>query len=302
MTVKKKRIMRRAMPASQLDQIAEALTAVLGSSSAHRASDSVLGVPRVWVPSGVPDLDEVLDRKRRGWPSSRIVEIYGGPATCKTGLGLSLVAQCQSAGGDAILYPVEGEYDEWLAERYGVDLSRLLVVEDPEALTVESVFSSFLKATKAVGRKGLLVGMIDSVAAFQTNAELKDESFDRDRAAQVRAMQISKAMRKIAVEVSRSNVILFCINQTREASDAHVPTKPKPPGGQALKFHSSIRLRLETLGKIKRQRKGKPYVAGFKLKITAEKNRLSQPFQEANIVLDFDKGLIRTPKARRKNR
>jgi hypothetical protein len=53
---------------------------------------------------------------------------------------------------------------------------------------------------------------------------------------------------------------------------------------------------------VKRQKQGKPYVAGFKLKITAEKNRLATPFQEANIVLDYERGLLPMPKPKKKKK
>ena len=298
---KKNRIMREVLPDTTIDEIAQAVSSVLGKKIIHKASDSMYGEPRLWVPSGVPDLDLVLDRKHRGWPVGRIVELYGGPATTKTGLGYALIAQAQKLGGVGILYPCEGEFDRWLAARYGIDVDQLIVPEDPADLTVESVFKSFLAAMKRTGKRGLLVGMIDSIAAMCTNAELKDEdNFDRDRAAQVRALQISKAMRKLAAKMPQNNAILFCVNQTREVTDATLPTKPKPPGGQAIKFHASVRLRLETLQKVKRTRKGKDYVAGFKLRITAEKNRLATPFQEANIVLDYERGLQPMPKKKKK--
>jgi recombination protein RecA len=295
----KRRIMRKAITESRIDEIADAMAQVLGKDVAHRASYSVLGKPRFWIPSGVPSLDRVLDREGRGWPGGRIIEIYGGPATCKTGVGYALVAQVQKKGGDAILYPVEGEFDEWLADRYGVNLKRLLIVEEPEQLVCEAIFESWRKAIRLLGRRGMLLGMIDSVASMSTRAEFEDEKFDRDRAAQIRAMQISKAMRKIAPLVASSNAILFCVNQTRESTDS-TPSKPKPPGGQALKFHASVRLRLEVIKKLHRTRKGRKYVAGFFLKITAEKNRLAQPFQEAHVLLDFERGLLPLPKKRKR--
>lgn len=289
MTVRRKRIMRRAMREQRTEQVADALREALGSDVVHKAVDSDLGEPRFYIPSGVPELDNVLHRDGKGWPGGRIIEAFGGEATAKTAIGYALIAKAQEQGATAVLYPTEGNVDDWLMSRYGVDRSRLVIADDP---TVEGVFSSFRKAMRAVGKRGALIAMIDSVADLTTKAELEDEDFNRDRAAQVRSLLLSKAFRKLAAEVPRYNVILFCVNQVRDAVDSMYASKPKPPGGWSLRFHASVRLRLENKGRVKRTRKGKTYVAGIKLKLTSEKNRLAAPFQEGDIVLDFEHGLF----------
>lgn len=298
---------------SRLDQVADALRGALGREEVYLGSESELGEPRMWVPSGVPELDHVLDREGRGWPVGRVVEIYGGEATIKTGIGYALIAQAQKLGGAGLLYPTESNVDNWLMSRYGVDLAQLVIGEatgDIEkylttdgkgkkkikgcAQTVEGVFESLTAAIRAVKRAGLLIAMIDSIANLTTREELVDPTFDRDRSGQLRAQQMSKALRKIAMPVAANNVILFCINQVRDNTDSALASKPKPPGGRALKFQSSIRLRIELPmnAKIKRQRKGRTYIAGFRLRITAEKNRLADPFAWCDIVCDFEHGLF----------
>jgi recombination protein RecA len=274
---------------TSIDNIVCALTNVLGSDQVHLAYNSDLGTPRYFIPSGVPDLDRVLDREGRGWPSGRIYEIYGAAATAKTGIGYSLIAQAQKMGGVCILYPAEGNWDEWLAERYGIDLSRLILGDDE---TVEGIFGSWQRAMQKAGKDGLLVGMIDSIAGVTTRAELAEEEITPTRSAQLRAQLISKSLRKLGATMPRTSAILFCINQVRDATDVMFGEKSKPTGGRALPFYASIRLKLENIGKITRALKGKKYVAGFKLEITAMKNRLSMPYQKANIKLDYELGLL----------
>jgi len=274
-----------------MGRITDALRAVLGSDRVHAGRNSELGHPRVFIPSGVPDLDLVLDRDGRGWPGGRIVEIYGGEATAKTGIGYALLAQAQRMGGGAILYPSEGNWDEWLAEQYGVDLDKLVLGDDE---TVEGVSDSWNKALDVAGETGLLVGMVDSVAGLSTRAELEEEELSRGRQAQIRALMLSAALRKIGARMPRSSSILFCVNQVRDSTDT-MPggeKKPKPPGGRALKFYASIRLRLENIARVTRERQGKKYVAGFKLRVTAEKNRMAKPFEQAEVMLDYEKGLL----------
>lgn len=284
------RVVRKVKAVStDMGAVADALKSVLGSDAVHRGDESDLGEPRIFIPSGVPELDLVLDRKGRGYPVGRTIEIYGASATCKTGFAYALLAKTHAMGGAGILYPTEGNVDTWLAERYGVDLAKLEIGDDP---TVEGVFASFRKAMRAVRRQGLLVGVIDSVAGLSTRAELEEETFDRDRAAQLRALMLSKAFRKLGAEIPRENALLFCINQVRDNTDGGAQSKPKPPGGHALRFYASIRLRIEIVQKVWAQVKGRRVVAGFHLRVTAEKNRLARPYQTCDVLLDFDRGLL----------
>jgi recombination protein RecA len=298
----KDKIIREVIPYySKIDTLAESVAEVLGKDATYKASQSDRGAPRFFIPSGIKGMDKLLDRKGRGWPGGRIVECFGDEATAKSALGLSLIAQCQKMGGDGILWPCEGEYDEWLADKCGVDRNKL-ILGDSE--TVEGVFGSFSKSMRRVGRTGLMVGVIDSIASMSTEAEIAELEttgiIKRDRSAQIRALMLSSAIRKVAATIPRTNVILFCINQIRINPDVLFGSGKQPPGGKALKFHASIRLQLEPLGKYIRQKAGKKYVAGMKIKATVIKNRLARPYQEANMLLSYDDGLIPMPKGRKK--
>jgi len=290
-TVKRK--IRRVKPAFDVDQVVASLESTLGEDTIHTGASSDQGEPTIWIPSGVPGLDPVLDRELRGWPGGRIVEVFGGPGSCKTGLGYAVVAEAQKLGGVGVLYPTEGNYDEWLAQEcYGVDTRRLVIPDEHD--TVEAVFGSWTKLMRDVGKRGLVVGVIDSIANLSTREELEDPEISRTRAQQIRALLISQAMRKIGARIPKTKTLLFCINQTREGETT--PTgqkgKPKPPGGSSIKFMASVRLRLEVLQKRWKQSGGQKMVGGFDLRITAEKNRMARPYQMSTLRLDFDNGWI----------
>lgn len=266
---------------------------ILGKHTVHQGHDNVLGTPKMFIPSGVPDLDEVLDREGRGMPTGRIVEAYGAPASCKTGFAYALIAQTHLAGGKAVIFPSEGNVDTWLLEQYGVDFDRLIIADSN---VVEDVFKVINLMVKVQPDDEPLIVVIDSVAGLCTKEELNNDDFDKDRSAQVRALLISKALRKLGALVPRKNVILYLINQVRDGgtTPSGVKSKSKPPGGQAIGFYCSIRLRLELGNKKWKQSKGKKYVAGVALKVTAEKNRLARPFQTCDLFLDFSEGLKST--------
>jgi recombination protein RecA len=312
------KILKKKKPKLQSEEIeeVEGLEEALGADDAHDID------PEVFIPSRVPGLDAVLDREGRGWPAGTIVEIYGAEATCKTGFAYALMASVQKAGGRAFLFPAEGNLDWWLMRQYGIDTEKVEYPElededaprygkkghfrprpDPKACAcVEPVFEKCIELMEdSMSDDQVVVAVIDSVAGLQTTDEFTDDKIERDRDHQVRAQLISKSFRKIGPRIPNSKMILFLVNQVREG-DGGMPgikSKPKPPGGWAIRFSCSVRLRLEIIEKKHAQKDGMSYVKGFKLKITSEKNRMAYPFATKTILLDLQEGLKELPAKRK---
>jgi recombination protein RecA len=133
--------------------------------------------------------------------------------------------------------------------------------------------------------------MVDSIAALSTKAELEEEKLNRGRQSQIRGMMMDYALKKVAGLIPSRKAILFCVNQLRDRTDVQYGETKKPPGGNAMKFYASVRIRIKLLGKWKRTKGGKSYIAGFKLLLISEKNRLNDPYKQMEIWLDFKRGL-----------
>lgn len=289
------KIIRRTYPRTsptKIKGVAAALRKVLGSDAVHVGSTSDRGEPRLWIPSSCDEINELIS-EGKGWPVGRIIECYGGEATVKTGFGYDVIAAVQMMGGIGVLIPTEGNIDEWLARRYGVDTDAWLT---PDVATLEDVDRTILSTLKKVGKEQLIAFVWDSVAGTTTQAELDDPDLKRDRAGQIRAALMSKMFRRIGGTLPEYNAILFCINQVRDNPDAMFGEKDKPTGGRALPFYSCVRMKLTMTGKHSRQVKGKRKVTGFRVKAYTKKNRVSPPFQEVEILCDFEKGLVPVPK------
>lgn len=292
MTAKKA---KKKAGASLLDRIAERARKGIGSKDKDRVflgSSCELGDPKIWLPldESQSDLAVLLDRDLRGWPCGRIIEVFGGEGTCKTALGYDAIARAQAQGGIGILYLAEGEYSEWLAKAYKVDVESLLILDENR---VEKVFSTIHEMIKEKSDVPVVI-VVDSVAGMVTTDEAGSDEFDQSRAAQKRALLISAGLRRLGFEIPKTNVLLFLINQTRtgKTTPTGMQGKDQPPGGKAIAFYSSIRLRMEVKDKIRRQRKGRKKVVAMRLKLTAEKGRLADPFQESTLVVDFNEGIL----------
>jgi hypothetical protein len=62
-------------------------------------------------------------------------------------------------------------------------------------------------------------------------------------------------------------------------------------GGKALAFHASVRLRLQSIGQIKKTINGKPVVVGIKTKAKVIKNRMGPPMRTSEFEIYFDRGI-----------
>jgi recombination protein RecA len=62
-------------------------------------------------------------------------------------------------------------------------------------------------------------------------------------------------------------------------------------GGKALQFHASVRLRLKSIGKIKKKSSIGDSIVGVQTRAIVIKNRMGPPQREADFEIYFDRGI-----------
>ena len=242
-----------------------------------------------WISTGSSLLDlAISNRPGGGIPAGRITEITGLEQSGKSLVSGHILAETQKKQGVAVLIDTETSVSVEYLKAIGVDTDKLLYVHVD---TVEDIFATIdnIIATVRKSSKDRLVTIVtDSVSAASTKIEMAAD-YAKDGYATTKAILISKAMRKLTSTIGRQNIALVFTNQLRQKMGVMFGDPWTTSGGKALAFHASVRIRLKSMGQIKKG--ATTEVVGGKCEATVVKNRMGPPQRKAAFEIYFNRGI-----------
>ena len=280
---------------SFLDDLEDTLKKELKEEVTFLFEDGDASDVKYFVSTGSTLLDYIISNRRKGGiPVGKITEISGLEGTGKSLLAMQICAEAVKMGGSAAFIDTEHAFSAEFAARVGLEEGSNFRVIRPSS--VEGVFETLFKIVHSLDEKKksketdipFFVFVWDSVAQTPCKADLDTENTDPTATVGLKPRILSKNIATLLGSVGRKNVASVFLNQLRMNIGAR-PGQDKwvTPGGKAIPFASSVRVRLANAGKVKE----KDAIRGINVKAKCVKTRFGPPYRECNFPLYFTHGV-----------
>lgn len=237
----------------KLDGIMNDINKIFKKKVLGYASDKKYRITRISTGSLITD--QLLGG---GIARGRFTEFFGNYQTLKTYTSLRTIARAQKQGMACMFVDAEHSFAPKWAEKLGVDLDNLLVIQPDYGEQCIDAVEAALRSNDF----GVIV--IDSVAALIPKPELENSAEKEQMGQQGKLM--SKMMRRLNTANGQTSVIL--INQIREKLVSW--GKPETTtGGRAIPFYAGQRVEFRKGEKIKKGDK----IIGYVVTIRIEKDK-----------------------------
>lgn len=224
----------------------------------------------------------ISGNKGGGIPGGVIVEIFGAAGSGKTAILSEIGANAQAKGGQVMFLDPEARLDQEYARIYGIKLHQ----DDyhrPD--TVVEMFD-YIYNWKPKNPDKINVIATDSLAALSTELEMDSQ----DKMGMKRAKSFSEGLRKTARIIANNGWIIACSNQVRDSQFGETT-----PGGHAIPFYSSLRIRVNQVSKIEREidinDKKIKKTLGIESACYIRKSTIDDPYRECKIYIRFGYGI-----------
>lgn len=226
-----------------------------------------------------------------GLPGGIMMEIFGPSGSGKTALVTELSASVQYKGGESKIDDPESRFDKEYAKIYGCKMSK------DNYRTSNSVNEVFAALKKWIPKNKNVINLfaVDSIAALCSDQELTE---DGDKRGQAKAKELTQGCRKTCITIAENNKIVLFTNHEKDGEYGKIT-----PGGKAVPYHSSLRLRIagkkpitmiktfKSIVRGKEMEKKIESTIGIKSEVTIKKSSIDKEYRTCPLYIIFGKGI-----------
>jgi recombination protein RecA len=240
----------------------------------------VIGLARPTISTGSLSFDVALGG---GWAVNHFIELVGHRSAGKTAVVLKTIAEQQSLNKEWLTVWVASEdFHEPFAEMFGVDLARVILINDP---VMESALEMVIDLLKT---REIDCVVVDSIPALVPEREDDDGMADQQVGLQARIL--GKFFRKANPYVKRalddSNqrpLTVFMVNQWRNKIGGYGDPRVSP-GGEAKDYYCFQQVEIQRVEWIKNT-KSEPI--GQTMRLVNRKNKWAPPGRRGEMDIYF---------------
>lgn len=222
-------------------------------------------------------------------PFGRQMEISGLNGAGKTTLCAQIAAETQKRGGLVVVVDTEERIDETYWKALGVNTDRVINLH---AGSIEEVFDKVEQAIKISAANDpdqpLLI-IWDSVGGTSSDMVLEGKGTLMERAKKMygrEAKIIGTGVKALNGLIAKHKVCFLYTNHLYTDMNVTYGDNKKEYGGEKLKFHATVRLRLTKVGELKEEDAfGNKQKFGQRVKIKANKNSMGPMQLEKEAVI-----------------
>ena len=230
----------------------------------------------------------ITNRRDGGVPVGKITEISGEEASGKSLLCAHLAANCQKRGGIVAYIDTENAMNPDFAHQIGVDLNRLVYLQPGTCEEVGTAIEKMIVMTRQKAPDQLVLIIWDSIAGTPTKMEIEGE-YELNMNQQLEKSKVlSKMLRKITQSLGKERICMVFTNQLKTKIGVMYGDPMTTPGGKAVPYHSTVRVRL-TRGSTEKD--GDEEIMGVNTSAKVFKNRLGPPLRKCKFFISFEHGI-----------
>lgn len=261
------------------------------------------------IDSGSPSLNDALSCG--GLPLGRIIQFYGAGGSGKTLMSMIAMKNAQKLDPNAkqMFINSEGTFDRKWARQIGVDLSKVVLINEEKAVNGRDLFEMLLgvpkedKQHRFIGKskKGFLdlviekqincnLIVLDSLGAIIPAGEDVSEVGKMNIALLPRFL--STVLKKLSLEVNKANLCFIAINHQKATMDPYGADHTYSGGNSYSHFLSANVYFKPRMGKDAQLLDDREEKIGHSIVAKIEKSKFGPWPREAEFKVDFSKGII----------